>query len=221
MFSKSVLTTALKLFLITAVSAFLLAAINKVTAPVIADNNAKMEVLAKQEVLSEAAEFLTSEIPGISEEGVTINSLSVGLKENGGEVCGYVVTATSDKGYGGNIKVMVGIDKDLKVTRVKIMESSETAGLGANASKPQFIQQFEGSSGRFEVVKGSAKANEISAIASATITSRAVTACVNGALEAAELKSQKAEVEETAKKLEEIKQETSIQISDEEGGNDN
>ena len=110
---------------------------------------------------------------------------------------------------------MVGINKDLEVNRIKIMESAETAGLGANASKPKFADQFIGAKNRLSVVKGEAGENEISAIASATITSKAVTSCVNAAIEAAQAKAADNKVEETVQKLEEIKQETAAQISEE------
>ncbi len=212
MLNKEILTVSLKLFLITAVTSLLLATVNKVTTPIIAENTKALEVAAKQEVLPTAGEFMTSEVPELAFEDVTIDALSVGLDKKGGSILGYVVTATSPKGYGGDIRVMVGIDKDLKVLRVKIMESSETAGLGANASKPRFIDQFIGAESKLTVVKGEAKQGEISAITSATVTSKAVTSCVNAALDAATAKSKSGEIEDTAKRVEEINQETDKQL---------
>ena len=211
--NKEILIVALKLFVITAVAALCLATVNKITKPIIAQNNAATEVKLQQEVLPEASEFTSSEVPNVETDNVTVEKINVGLDDNKA-LSGYVVTAVSHAGYGGDLKVMVGIDKDLKVTRVKIMESSETAGLGANASKPQFIDQFMGAeSSELKVVKGVSKDNEISAIASATVTSKAVTACVNASISAAKAKSESGELEKTAKKLEEIKQETENQIS--------
>lgn len=219
--NKEILMVSIKLFIITAVSALCLAVINNITAPVIDANNKAIELATQQEVLPQAAEFISSEKPESVAEGITINSLNTGLDKTGGQVCGYVATVTSNAGYGGDIKVMVGIDKDLKVTKVKILESAETAGLGQNASKPKFIDQYVGASAELRVVKGAAADGEISAISSATITSEAVTSCVNAAISAAKEKSSSGAVEETAKKLEEIKQETDAQISnDNEGGNE-
>lgn len=216
MLNKETLITSLKLFIITAVAAFCLAAVNKITLPIIAENNAAAEVRAQQDVLPSALEFIESEAKQPEDSTVTIEKMTVGLSMNGdGRVAGYVVTAVSNAGYGGNIKVMVGINKDLEVNRIKIMESAETAGLGANASKPKFADQFIGAKERLSVVKGEAGKNEISAIASATITSKAVTSCVNAAIEAAQAKAADNKVEETVQKLEEIKQETAAQISEE------
>lgn len=216
MLNKETLITSLKLFIITAVAAFCLAAVNKITTPIIAENNAAAEIKAQQEVLPSALEFIPGEVQQPEDSTVTIEKMTVGLSMNGdGRVAGYVVTAVSNAGYGGDIKVMVGVDKNLEVTRIKIMESSETAGLGANASKPKFVDQFIGAKEKLSVVKGEAGENEISAIASATVTSKAVTSCVNAAIDAARAKSADNKVEETAKKLEEIKQETAAQISEE------
>ena len=213
---KDILSVALKLFIITAVSAFCLAAINMITAPIIAENNQKTELAAQRELLPEAEIFMPGEKPETARTGITINAFNTGL--NKGEFCGYVATVTSNAGYGGDIKVMVGIDKSLKVTKVKILQSSETAGLGQNASKPKFIDQYIGADSLLTVVKGGAGKGEISAISSATITSNAVTECVNAAIEVAGEKSKSGILEETAKKLEKIKNETDSQLSKNEGG---
>lgn len=42
------------------------------------------------------------------------------------------------------MEIMVGVDNDLKLTGIDIVSSSETAGLGKNASKESFRSQFEG-----------------------------------------------------------------------------
>ena len=59
---------------------------------------------------------------------------------------------------------------------------SETSGLGSNASKPAFKDQFIGKSGTLAVSKDG---GEIEALTGATITSRGVTESVNSALAAA------------------------------------
>ena len=216
MFGKDAIVTALKLFIITAVAALCLAFANKVTFDTIQQNAIKTEQEALGEVLPAGERFETTEIPAVSVEGVTVEKVNVAM--SGDKVVGYVVTVVSNAGYGGDIKVMVGIDKDMAVTGVEILESSETAGLGANASKPNFINQFLGAKNNLTVVKGAAGPDQISAISSATITSKAVTSCVNAALDVAREKynSGSAEtVEETAKTEEKIKQKTEEQL---EGG---
>lgn len=218
MFGKDAIVTALKLFIITAVAALCLAAANKMTFDIIQKNAAKTEQEALRKVLPAGEKFESTEGSAVAVEGVTVEKVNVAM--TGDKVVGFVVTAVSNAGYGGDIKVMVGIDEKLAVAGVEILESSETAGLGANASKPKFINQFMGAKNNLTVVKGAAGDDQISAISSATITSKAVTSCVNAALEVAKEKynSGSAEVvEETVKVEGEIKQKTKEQLK---GGNE-
>ena len=62
MFGKDAVYISLKLFAITAIAAFCLAFVNKVTAPVIAENSARAEEKALRVVLEDAESFKTSEI---------------------------------------------------------------------------------------------------------------------------------------------------------------
>ena len=96
---------------------------------------------------------------------------------------GYAVMA-SPSGYGGTISMAVGIDKNGTVTGVDIISQSETAGLGSNCTKDEFKNQFIGKTAGIDVVKNGAKENQIDAISSATITSKAVTSGVNACIDA-------------------------------------
>lgn len=226
MLNKETLIISLKLFLITAITALCLAAVNALTADVIKTNAEKRNMAAQAEVLPSAKEFKKAEasekdIPEGIKNGVRPESLSIGIAEDG-TGAGYVATMISNAGYGGDIKVMVGIDGNGRVTRVKILESSETAGLGQNASKTEFIGQYEGGASAFSVVKNRAanKENgEVAAISGATVTSKAVTSCVNAALELIRSKSESGmDVSKAAavdEKLKEIEKETDKQINGE------
>ena len=101
-----------------------------------------------------------------------------------GSAMGYVVTATSGDGYGGNITVSVGVTADGEVKGIEFLTLAETAGLGMNADTPEWKGQFAGKTVEsFSVTKSGASAdNEIDAISGATITSNAVTGAVNAVL---------------------------------------
>ena len=171
---KSVGVPAIVLFLIAAICTAILALTNGVTAPKIEENNQKAEIEARKRVFSQAKDFSdVKEING--------NSYVEALDESG-NVIGYVFT-TSSKGYGGEIKVMTGIAKDGMVTGVDILSIAETAGLGMNAKKDDFKNQYKDNTGIFEVVKNGAEKNQIQALTGATITSQAVTDAVNIAVE--------------------------------------
>lgn len=169
---KVIIKTAISLFLICAVATGILAFVNSVTDPIITVNNEKTADEARLQVLSEAEEFSQKEADG--------KAYYIGLKD--GETVGYVFT-TSAAGYGGTIEVMTGIKADGTVSGISILSINETPGLGMNAKKSSFLSQFSGDTGSFSVIKNAEpKDNEILAITSATITSKAVTNAVNEAL---------------------------------------
>lgn len=169
-----ILKLTLTLFLITAVVAGLLGLVNYITADKIAEGNAQKTAAAKSEVLpadsyEEIAEF------------DSCDNIVRGLWRAGD--AGYVAECVVG-GSQGEIDLMVGIRADGTVSGVSIVKQTETAGLGANAVKPEFRDQFIGKSGDILVTKDG---GEIEALTGATITSRAVckavsaaTACVAG-----------------------------------------
>ncbi len=159
------------------VATLLLALTNDVTAPIIEELAVQTEQDARKMVLPSAESFEQG-------EALTLNDIQYDCYKGvtGGSTAGYVFTTTA-KGYGGDLKVMTGIDNEGKVTGVEILEISETAGLGMNASKEEFRNQYIGKSGEVYVSKDKSGDNSIDALTGATITSRAVTRAVNDALE--------------------------------------
>ena len=86
---------------------------------------------------------------------------------------GYTAEGRSGEGYGGDIVLMVGFQKDKKtVISYKVLQATETPGLGMKLNTPEFAGQFAGKDGSSLKVKKDG--GEIEAITSATITSRAV-----------------------------------------------
>jgi len=86
------------------------------------------------------------------------------------------------RGYSGNVKMLVGVDPDLRVKGLKILDQKETPGLGTNIVKPKFTGQFigKGKSDPLEPKK------DIDAITGATISSRAVSEGVKAVIRDAE-----------------------------------
>jgi electron transport complex protein RnfG len=86
---------------------------------------------------------------------------------------GYTAEGRSGEGYGGDIVLMVGFKKDKKtVISYKVLQASETPGLGMKLKTPEFSGQFSGKDG--SALKVKKDGGDIEAITSATITSRAV-----------------------------------------------
>ena len=176
MAKKNVITEIFKvaiiLFAITAVAAAILASVNNVTAPVIAENERKAQEIAMKAVLPDASSF--DKVEFTPTENSTVSEIY-------SSDAGFAVKV-APKGYGGAISMIVGVDNDLKVTGIEIISQSETAGLGAKCTDSGFKAQFVGKTENITVTKNGAKENEIDAISSATITSKAVTKGVNEAI---------------------------------------
>ncbi|MCK4993682.1 MAG: RnfABCDGE type electron transport complex subunit G [Candidatus Omnitrophica bacterium] len=97
-----------------------------------------------------------------------------------GIVVGWCLSL-SEKGYGGDINLLVGLDSNKKITGVKVLGHKETPGLGSQINEVKygqkdaaFLSQFNGKILEdIELVKGETKEN-IQAITGATVSSRAV-----------------------------------------------
>ena len=135
---------------------------------------------------SEAAEAKLAELDGAAwsaEFGDARINEVFACKDAAGNPAGYALNVSA-KGFGGDVKIALGLDTDGQITGIDFTEISETAGLGMKATEPEFRNQFTGKSGSVSLVKGSASAdNEISAITGASVTSGAVTSAVNAGLD--------------------------------------
>lgn len=158
----------------------ILAAVNNLTKEPIAQQAQQKAEQARAVVLPNAESFeqVSAELDGVSDA-------YKGIK--GGETVGYTFTASSN-GYGGAVEVMVGIDSvSGEISGVSILSQSETPGLGANAVKSEFTDQYKQKAQEITVIKNAEpKGGEIEALTGATITSKAVTSAVNNAVAAYE-----------------------------------
>ncbi|MFA5310702.1 MAG: FMN-binding protein [Candidatus Omnitrophota bacterium] len=83
--------------------------------------------------------------------------------DNDGKFIGVAFKA-SGKGYAGEIKTLVGILSEGRITAIKIMSQNETPGLGLRIADTNFTERF----------KGRSDLSGVEAITGATISSRAV-----------------------------------------------
>lgn len=162
---------------ITLVVALALGAVNAVTAGPIAEQNAQ-KIKDSLENVMPGAESEQIDVP----EGTTVatetkNATSVTILSaykmtKDGADAGYCVEV-GPTGFGGAVDTMVGIDSDGKVTGISVISaSSETPGLGARSTEPEFQAQFAGQVGTEVAV--AKDGGSIDALTGATITSRAV-----------------------------------------------
>lgn len=187
---KEIIKPALILFIICVIITGALAAVYQVTAPIIAEREELDKIAALQVVLPDASGFEPALLAAdLSAKGIqvpaTVQAIYPGTKD--GTAVGVVVEV-APRGYGGAVRMLVGVTVDGLLTSVKIMAQNETPGLGTKAADPEFIDQYKALpvDTTLQVVKtGSTKQGEINAISGATITSRAVTLGVSEALKLA------------------------------------
>lgn len=147
----------------------LLAYVNSVTSPIITEAEAKAASEARTEVLPAASKFEKMENVKLP-EGVT--EVFKGDKDSG-----FVFMLTT-KGYGGDIKMICGIDKDGKIVAVKTLTHSETNGFGSRVvgNDSGYHQKYTG------VTEESYKS--VDSVTGATISSKAYKKAIASAFEA-------------------------------------
>lgn len=133
--AKDYAKPTLVLTLICLVVTALLALTHQITQPIIEANNLRIAEESRAEVLTEADGF--HEVKGEFPE----NTVDVYEADNG---AGYAITVTS-KGYDSTpLKVMIGIQADGAIEKVKVLSSNETPGLGSKVTEDSFTGQFAG-----------------------------------------------------------------------------
>ena len=182
---KDMFKLGLNLLIISAVAALLLALTNSVTASTIAQRNEQANAEARKLVLESAQDFeQVKDVKTDNSKGVEVSEIYE-AKDASGNTVGYTLKVLPS-GYGGTIELMVGIDSAKgQVSGINVVSNSETAGLGAKSTNPEFSDQYKGKPLKeLSVLKnGTPGDTEIKAISGATITSTAVTNGVDAAIE--------------------------------------
>lgn len=153
----------LVLTVIAAVVTGALVATESVTTPIIEQQAAAAADAARAVVLPSADSFTQVTVDEMPEGGVDIYEANNGT--------GYVVTAQA-KGYGGMLKVMVGIDSNGLISGTEVLENNETQGLGSKVSEHAFMDQYIGKDSNLEGLE---------TISGTTISSNAFTQAVRNA----------------------------------------
>ena len=192
---NNIVKDTISITLITLVAGLLLGLVHGVTAEPIAREQARQKEEAYMAVFEDASGFeaaseeqLKSIQDGILADGFetsTIDEVMIAQDASGQEL-GYAFTVTNSEGYGGNITFAMGVQEDGTLNGISILSISETAGLGMQATQPEFQNQFAGKQVEsFEYTQRGASAdNQIAALSGATLTTNAMTTGVNAGLDA-------------------------------------
>ena len=173
-----ILKPAAALFITAVITVTLLSVVYNLTLVPIERQKQKTQEAAMSAVLPQAAGY--RKIPA----DISGSIVAVYEGEKNGNTAGYVIQLARE-GYSGKIDLIVGISApDKKITGIRVLRHSETPGLGSLSVKENFYRQYDNKAlSPLTVVRGVAPGEqEIAAITSATITSRAITNAVNEAI---------------------------------------
>ena len=172
------------LAIFAAAACVMLAFVYSGTLPVIAQRERADLEASMKELFPEAESFEAIDNIQSPDLAVSIENAYAAIKNN--QTIGAALRV-SRASYSGPIKTMVGVDANGLITGVKILEHSDTPGLGSNAASSSyfvdranrvtFYGQFTGKSVNdpFEVRR------DVEVITASTITSRAVAHSVRAA----------------------------------------
>ncbi len=181
---KDYIKLGMTLLLISAIASGLLAGLNSVTAPIIADAALQASYGKYFEILGDSVEINeTADALAIMDKYPEITSVLESTE--GGQVNSYIFSVVSN-GYGGEMENAIIIDPNGTVLGYRNLSNNETPGFGAQIGENGFYPRFEGksvSSGQLVLGTGGGE-NEIEAISGSTITSNAVMTGLNQAVAA-------------------------------------
>lgn len=173
---KETIKLGLILLIITVVSAGVLAISNNLTKDKIAELEIAGSLASLKEIFDESKTFKlideTKQNEIIASNGSVVEIFEV---YDGDNLYGYAIK-TKSKGFGDtDMIIMSGFSQDGNLTGIRILEHSETEGIGSKATKPEFIDKFVG--------KGADSEITVDNISGATYTTKGVLAGVNAARE--------------------------------------
>lgn len=191
---KENIRSIITLTLITLIAGALLGYVYELTKEPIAAKTLEEKLNAYHKVFPEASDF--KEDPGVNLDasravldasGYSKETVDecLGAYDASGNKLGYVLSVTTSEGYGGDIKISMGVGGDGVLKGIEILSISETAGLGMKADTDEFKDQFTNRNvSKFSYTKTGATADyEIDAISGATITTNAMVNAVNAGIE--------------------------------------
>lgn len=177
---KNLLRYGLLLMVICGIAAGVLAFTYENTQKVIALNKVREKERILKEILPGASEFVQiSNIPKVVDSLVKIHE--VYIAKNGNKKVG-TIWEVSTQGYSSEIIILVSLNSNREIEKVKVVSQQETPGLGTEITKDDFLKQFFGKNKpNLEVKKN------ITPITGATISSSAVVRAINEVLRHSDL----------------------------------
>ncbi len=168
------LNMALALIVITLVAGFSLGFVNDLTLEPKAKAKLAKKTNALKMVLPEFDNDLVSEVVLVKSE-TTKDSIEIYPAFKNGAFVGAAIIGSSDKGFSGLVKIMVGFEPDGAIQNIVVLEQKETPGLGTKMKDEKFLGQFRAKNPASFNLKVAKDGGEVDALTGATISTRAFT----------------------------------------------
>ena len=165
---RNILKLSVGLFIIAAVSGAILGMVYTVTKEPIAKQVKQEEEKALKDIFPKATNFRLT----IGKDKYIYNEVYSKDK-----LIGYAIDA-SGKGFGGTIKIKVGVNLNKTIKTIRIINQNETPGLGTRIKRTEFTDQFTDKTLKQVSLKKDSSKGTIDALTGATISSRAVSKAV-------------------------------------------
>lgn len=166
------LNMTLTLFVITIVAGVSLGFINDITKGPKAEAKLARKTSALKNVLPEFNNNPVQEVSLIKSD-LAKDSIEIYPAFLDEVQAGTAVVGSSEKGFSGLVKIMVGFHPDGTINNIAVLEQKETPGLGTKMKDEKFIRQFRDKDPSTFNLKVKKDQGDVDALTGATITTRA------------------------------------------------
>jgi len=166
------LNMTITLFAITIIAGVSLGFINDITEQPIKDAKIAKKTNALKLVLPDFNNKIVESVKLVNHE-LAKDSIEIYPGFQDEKHVGTAIIGSSEKGYSGLVKIMVGFEPNGTIKNIVVLEQKETPGLGTKMKDDKFLRQFRGKNPVDFDVKPTKDGGDVDALTGATITTRA------------------------------------------------
>lgn len=160
------------LFAITIISGFSLGYVNELTVGPIEKGKIERKVNALKLVLPTFDNNPVEDVQLIKSP-LAKDSVEVYPAFSNNQFVGAAIIGSTEKGFSGLIKIMVGFKPDGTIQNIVVLEQKETPGLGTKMKDDKYLAQYRDQDPSTYNLKVTKDGGDVDALTGATITSRA------------------------------------------------
>lgn len=156
---------------VTLISATSLGYIYELTKEPIAQARQNKNLAAVKQVLpAYTNDLLQDKYQLTTPEGTTLDTY---IAKQGDSIVGTAIKTYTNKGFSGQVWLVVGFATDGSILNISVLEHKETPGLGTKMSDKAFLQQFIAKNPDTFSLKVKKEGGDVDAITAATVSSKA------------------------------------------------